>query len=194
MKRKFILALGFASLLSSNAFAMEIVGGHLIAHKETTTGTAKATFKTSDINDNGLFKTLLKQQHTDKNQYINATALAQNVSPAMLGTWVRLSGVHREFIMNRSSTDQTYVVRHNVCVVINKGDTYQMDTCASSIDSVMLEPNGFIGNFKEMDLNVMLSDPNVKYFSHSETSIFNEAGDTVFSSSDMKPIVLSTSK
>ncbi|MHB1948068.1 MAG: hypothetical protein ACYCQI_08150 [Gammaproteobacteria bacterium] len=191
MKRKFILTLGFTSLLCSNAFAMETVGGHLISHQEVTTGTAKVTFKESDVKDNGLFKTLLKQQlNSDKNQFIDALAQARNVSPTTIGTWVHLSGFHRDFITNRSSEAQTYAVRRNLCVVISKSEgTYQMDTCASSIDTVTIDPAGFIGNFKELELNVVLSDPNVKYYEHSQTIIFNEVGNTIFSSSDMKPIV-----
>lgn len=199
MKRKFILTLGFTSLLCANAFAMETVGGHLISHQELTTGTAKVIFKETDVKDTALFnfKNMLKQQqNATQNQYIDVVAQAQNVSPTTIGNWVHLSGLHRDFIMNRSSEAQTYVVRHNICVDIMTSDgIYQQDTCASSIDKVMVDPAGFIGDVKEMDLNVVLSDANVKYYEHSQTIIFNETGDTIFSSNDIKPIVLdSTAK
>jgi hypothetical protein len=198
MKRKFIFTLSLASLICSNAFAMEMTGSHLISHKESTTGPSKALFKVIDVKDNQLssMKNLLTLQPGSKqNQFVSASVQANDVPPSILGSFFHLSGMHRDFIMNESSETQTYVIRHNVCVDIMKSEgIYQQDTCASSIDQVELDPKGRIGNVKEMDLNVVLSDPSLKYFEHAETIIFNQDGNTIYQSADIKPIVVNPAK
>lgn len=198
MKRKFILSLGVASLFCSNAFAMEIVSGHLISHKESTTGPSKALFKEIDVKDNlfsGMQSLLKLPQDSKQNQFVAASVQANDVAPSVLGSFFHLSGLHRDFIMNMSAETQTYVIRHNICVDIMKNEgIYQTDTCASSIDQVAIDPKGKIGNVKEMDLNVVLSDPSVKYFEHVETIIFNEDGNTIYQSADIKPIVVNPAK
>lgn len=121
-------------------------------------------------------------------------AQAQTVTPTTIGSWVHLSGLHSEVIANRATEAQTYVIRHSLCVDIMKGSVYQTDTCASSIDRVSIDPAGLISDNKEMDLNVVLNDPDAKYYEHSTTMIFNETGNTIFSSADVKPIVLNPAK
>lgn len=188
MKRKFLFAFGLISLLSSQAFAMEIVGGKLISHEESTTGKDKAIFKElkMDASLTPKFKNRLTNQRLD--QFIYTTTNASTVDPVQLHSYAYLSGNHKFLLSNRSTSAQTYVIRLTVCENKMDRDSMQFDKCASTIDTVELEPNGHLKNHMESSINIQLDDANADYVEYVETSIFNTAGAVEYHSEDIKPI------
>src|SRR5688572_23596223 len=111
MKTKLIVSIGLALFLPAQVFAMEIVGGKLISHKEINTGKVKFNFQDLKI-DKKLFpkkNNNLNSQSDSTEQHIGASSHSlMQEAYSMGGGWIHLSGAHELFVINSSSLPTTY--------------------------------------------------------------------------------------
>lgn len=142
--KKLILCLGIASIISTQAFALEIYKGHITSHREWTTGNSKGYFIPMDSR---------KQLSTKMNQSSkeqcggDSFRLSHDISPitAKVGDFVTVKGYHAIYMENKSEIRKNYKYTHMLCTMTSQ-DTLQ---CASYEEGVELEPRGYIASSSE---------------------------------------------
>lgn len=189
MKMKVIASIGLALFLPTQVFAMEIVGGKLLSHKEINTGKIKVTFQDLKVN-----KQMIPQKSNDLNTQYGDYQDISSSSHALVqeayrekGDWVHLTGSHELYITNNSSLPVTYAITCSICSYDASGG---LDSCATSIDEVELNENGgYLQMNKESDIDTLYRFyPTGIHHEEVTTAVFNETNSDSFKSYDRQPI------
>ena len=139
MKGKSLYFLAIASFISLNSFGFEIIKGHLISHKEWTTGGVKASLNLLDHLPNK-FK---NKNRKDDSQFVYTNVTSKiNHLVATVGVVSTIEGFHSVFVVNTVNVPQIYSYLHGVCVDSINDDNVQQ--CAYYFDKFLLEPEGYV--------------------------------------------------
>lgn len=144
MKHKLVLGLILSSVLSANSFAIEIHGGKLLSHKESTKGNViKSSFK--EISKAEALK--IPFNHLQKNDGENwvlansgVYSISENTIP--VNTDVNLSGYSYVNIFNSDSASKTYTITSSLFVMGPCDGQLCPLTESTSQDVVTLDPKG----------------------------------------------------
>jgi len=147
MKGKIILCASLVALLSANSFALEIYKGRIVSHKEWTTGDAKVVYKPANKNTLIKFKQQRMQSQEGASGYVS-TYIDQ--TQGATSTPIYINGSHYFYIINNTSSTQTYNYTLETCAF----DSANTAKCAYYFDAVQLEPNGYLEEVNEPQLQV----------------------------------------
>ena len=184
MKKKILLGLMLASVASANSFAMEIMHGKLISHKEWTKGNIKASFKDIQIKPASLTALKLKDAVGVDTDVVSANSytfpyVANNV---VVNQDVTIWGESNVYIINNSSVQKTYVITTYLEIAPPCTNVIcAIELTAASQDTVTLDPNGGLVGFKRQPYTHMNFSSAGKGWYHVATTVQVDGG-TVFSS------------
>lgn len=170
MKRNLLFSLTLVSLLSAQAFAMEIVGGKLISHTESTKGAPnKISFKEIKATKNELAK--LKNNFVNAH-YAYATAKVTKIHWEPYG-YIFANEKHTYWVGNQSESSQKYDIEKWICVIeVWKDGGEAVQNCNISNDEVDLLPGGYVyENTKSTLYSKMNKDPKVNYEAYTSIRI-----------------------
>lgn len=156
MKNKIsLLAVVLAGVVTTNASALEIHKGKIIAHKEWTTGIAKGSFKS---------KALVKKNVEDMgNFYVYTNAQG---GKAQAGIVTTINGQTQVFIQNASNETKQYSYNMSVC----SDTTEHTASCVLSFYTIEVEPNGDFSDSSTPELR-LIYDKAGKYNTYVNTFV-----------------------
>lgn len=130
MKGKLLLSVTIASLFSINAFALNIQKGHLMSHKEWSTGNLSYSFKNQ--------KNLATISITPSNKSNSDETLNTQITPAtgITNSPVTLTATDSLSITNNSTSSKTFSYVQSICVNTTSRQ------CAYYSDQIQLDPGG----------------------------------------------------
>jgi hypothetical protein len=151
MKLKSLVILT-ALLLTANAYAMEIHNGHLVSHKEWTTGGAK------------MMVTAQKSQHKAamlSSKKLTTGALYANVFNSLdiakgtVGNPIDIKSIHGIYLSNQTEQTHQYFYIFGVCAQVED----HRELCGYYNDVVELQPGGYVGVDEQPYLQVAVNKP-----------------------------------
>lgn len=135
MKGKSLLAIAVIAAISSNVFAMEIVKGRLLEHKQSSANAFKQLTP-----DHNKLANLLNKHKNDIGTFVSANARVGMLPLSVnVGDSVNLIGTADMFISNYSSSSKKFTIDISIC------DRYSFPTipsCATESDVIQLDPGG----------------------------------------------------
>ena len=174
MKKKVISAIMLG--LTSNCFAMQLIGGKILSDKISTNPSTQGVFQDSNFDKNSfIFKKFsLLNLSKAKSEYKTFSDLE---SPeAKLGRPLTLSGYISTDLNNASNVSHTYQINYNFCLFINFDDPI----CVTNKIKAELEPNGFLELTKTALLTHTFDKIPDLSFATLETVITRDQGNTIY--------------
>jgi hypothetical protein len=156
MIRKLLIITAVASVVSANAFALDIKNGKLLSHKEWATSTnIKFSFK--DSNKKQMLPNILANKKISDNMPEDTdVAIAQNRFEDVVGLTnqsMTISGESWVTLQNESNKQQNYTVQTYLCIY-NFNDVI----CAISKDELELYPKGSVSISKVPQIETTFKD------------------------------------
>src|SRR3990167_4572479 len=147
MKIKFFICLSLSLLVCTEASALTIHNGKIIAHKEWSTENTKGYFHASNISNLSKKTNPLHLNHSDKLDTISMENIVEPVT-GTIGTLVPVNASHNIYIHNNSNEPRQYRYTFSLCL----WDDNNVFNCTYSQQDVELAPGGDAGNALESNL------------------------------------------
>jgi hypothetical protein len=164
MKVKSIVCGTLAILACTQVFALDITKGHLISHKEWTTGNAKGHFVASNAQAFQKSKMMGDPVTNSNNESYTNIDVVNTVSNMP----VTITGNNYVRISNDSDMTQHYRVSYRTCSQIDP--TRDIEDCIFYSDIIALEPHGSFSDMKAPELQETYNVPGT-YQTSSDTFI-----------------------
>jgi hypothetical protein len=185
MKGKLLLGFTLISIANSSGYAMEIVKGKLLSHKETTTGEAKFVVKDIKLDMNKrLNKLKAKKLFVQDNKY-DFISIINHAYPAfgVVGDGVIVSGNADIAIDNNTFTTHTYTASTILCSMVSA----EMNICGFATDKFQLDPGGHAYSNRMPSLTMTYNTPDI-YDTFVSSNVVRDDGETQFASYDMNSV------
>lgn len=163
MRDKILLGFILASMATSG-FALEIYKGHVVSHKEWTTGNAKGFFKPGKITSEILKSKGLRTDNSYSSLYTYATTVKGNVN-----TPIDIPGDNYIFVYNDTQVSEFYHYTFSICA----RNSEHTASCAFYYDELVLEPGGYASSAEQPILQVSFAKPGL-YESAVSTMLYKE--------------------
>src|SRR3990167_9102818 len=164
MKEKLLLGLALASMVTSG-FALEIDKGHVVSHKEWTTGNAKGFFKPGKMTAEMM---KMKGMRSDAYSYSSLYSYVTSAK-GTVNTPVEIDGDNYIYAYNNTQKAETYHYSFSICAH-NSDHTAQ---CAYYYDELVLEPGGSASSMEIPSLQVTFMKPGT-YNSEVSSYLYKE--------------------
>jgi hypothetical protein len=135
MRKKSLIGLALISLVSFNTYALTITKGHLISHKEWSTGDIALNFK--NLKPSSLSHKLALPK-TGPNTSVTVVTWLPPISGA-IGATIPISGLNELYVYNSSTSSQTYGYQFGICVNTTTHDSQ----CTYTDDQFSLDAGGY---------------------------------------------------
>lgn len=164
MEKISLLAVVLATVMGSSAYAMNVVNGRLLQHKELATGGAVGYILQG------------KDQGVDTKRAMDMTThdvvSEMGHSTAQVDQMIELPNQHRIFFVNDTKKTKTYEYGQRICAHFDAN----MSECMISTNNVELQPGGYVFDTSRPVLQTHFTKPGVhtvialSYFFDNETT------------------------
>jgi hypothetical protein len=183
MRVKSLLCLALTTIVGSNSFALEIYKGHLISHKEWSTGNVKGGFVANKI-----MKSALASNHAASNDHGEQKNIISQIASytGTVGSPVAVNSENSIYMLNVSETSKLYRYTYSLCAdAIDK--TAQ---CVYYSDAIQLDAGGYFNNVQAPQLQLIYATPGT-YQTYTTTSLNTEDWTSVTGSTSVGSVTIS---
>jgi len=183
MKVKSLVCLAFASIVSVQAFALEIYKGHVISHKEWSTGNAKGAFVAGHMTNQSLRLTRPVASRGEGDFVSSYSHISSSSGKA--GVPAIVIGDGMVYIANGSQGSKQYAYQYTVCAEIAD----KTEQCLYSYDEIELDADGYFQESRQPQLQLTFATPGDYHIltatmimgEHGLSSIVNSTSDGIIS-------------